>query len=131
MPTQIIDTSLHLPAFPPQYTGPGNLIGNPVQSGDDTCCLYGYFISSTGNAVQVNVGFAPKEVEAIDVTGVLVWRWQLGMPASNSLKTATAAVTVDTGSAITVTTDLAGNGSVIFSTTLCGNAKIICYRIQG
>jgi hypothetical protein len=130
MPTQIIDTSLHLPAFPPAYTGPGTLIGNPVQSGDDTCCVYGYF-TSAGNAVQINVGFAPKEVEVIDVTGVLVWRWMLGMPASNSIKTATGAVTIDTASMFAVTTDLAGNGFVTLSATMVGTGKVISYRVQG
>jgi hypothetical protein len=130
MPTQIIDASLHTTTFPPAYTGPGNLIGNSVQAGDDTCCLYGFF-TSAGNAVQINCGFAPKEVECIDVTGVLVWRWMLGMPASNSIKTATGATTIDTASMFTVTTDLAGNGSVTLSATLVGTGKVISYRIQG
>jgi hypothetical protein len=129
MPTQIIDTSLHAAAIPATYTGPGNLVGNAVNSrGAD---VYGFFTSSTGNAVQINVGFAPLQVDIIDVTGVLTWGWMLGIPATNSIKTATAAMTVDTGSAITVTTDLAGNGSVLLSTTLCGNAKTICYHVMG
>ena len=129
MPTQIIDTALHVAAIPAGYTGPGNLVGNAVNSqGKD---VYGSFISSTGNAVQINCGFAPLQVEIVDVTGVLTWGWQLGMPATNSIKTATAAVTVDATSAIVVTSDLAGNGSVLLSTGLCGNAKTICYHIQG
>jgi hypothetical protein len=130
MPTQIIDTSLHLPAFPPAYTGPGNLIGNPVQSGDDTSGVFGYF-TSAGNAVQINCGFAPNEVEVTDVTGVLVWKWSRGMPATNSVKTATGATTIDTTSGITVTTDLAGNGYVTLSAALVGTGKVINYRIQG
>ena len=28
MPTQIIDTALHVAAIPAGYTGPGNLVGN-------------------------------------------------------------------------------------------------------
>jgi len=131
MPTQIIDTSLHTAAIPATYTGPGNLVGNPVNSGGGAKEVYGFFTSSTGNAVQINCGFAPLQVDIVDVTGVLAWSWQLGMPATNSIKTATAAVTVDTASNILVTTDLAGNGSVLLSTTLCGNAKVICYHIQG
>lgn len=131
MPTQIIDTALHTAAIPATYTGPGNLVGNPVGSGGAECDIFGYFTSSTGNAVQINCGFAPMQVEIIDVTGVLTWKWQLGMPATNSIKTATGAMTIDTASNITVTTDLAGNGNVLLSTTLCGNAKTICYHIQG
>jgi hypothetical protein len=54
MPTQIIDTALHVAAIPATYTGPGNLVGNSVNSqGKD---VYGSFISSTGNAVQINCG---------------------------------------------------------------------------
>jgi hypothetical protein len=129
MPTQIIDTSLHVAAFPPQYTGPGNLIGNPVNSrGAD---VYGFFTSSTGNAVQINVGFQPLQVDVIDVAGVVTWSWMLGMPPTNSIKTATAAMTIDTGSAITVATDVAGNGTVTLSSALCGNAKTICYHVMG
>jgi hypothetical protein len=129
VPTQIIDTSLHAAAIPATYTGPGNLVGNCVNAfGKD---VFGYFTSSTGNAVQINCGFAPLQVAVIDVTGVLTWAWQLGMPASNSVKTATGAVTIDTGGAITVTVDLAGNGQVLLSTTLCGNAKVICFHVQG
>lgn len=131
MPTQIIDTSLHVAAFPPGYTGPGNLIGNPVNSGGGAKEVFGFFTSSTGNAVQINVGFQPLMVDITDVTGVLLWSWQLGMPATNSIKTATGAVTIDTASNILVTSDLAGNGSVLLSATLCGNAKTICYHIQG
>jgi hypothetical protein len=129
MPTQIIDTSLHAAAIPATYTGPGNLVGNAVNSrGAD---VYGFFTSSTGNPVQINVGFQPLQVDIIDVTGVLTWSWMLGMPLTNSIKTATAAMTVDTTGAITVATDLAGNGNVLLSTALCGNAKVIAYHIMG
>lgn len=131
MPTQIIDTSLHLAAFPLGYTGPGNLIGNCVNSnGKD---VFGFFTSSTGNAVQINVGFQALQIEIIDVTGTLLWQWQWGMPANNSVKTTmgTVACVLDTGGAITVATDVAGNGTVTLSTTLCGNAKNICYHIHG
>jgi hypothetical protein len=133
MATQIIDTSLHLAAFPLGYTGPGNLIGNPVQSGGEACDVYGFFTSSTGNAVQINVGFQPLQVDIVDVTGALTWHWQWGMPASNSVKVTlgTIAGVIDTTSAITVTTDIAGNGQVTLSTGLCGNAKNICFHIQG
>ena len=53
MPTQIIDTSLHVAAIPAAYTGPGNLVGNSVNSqGKD---VYGNFLSA-GNVVQINAG---------------------------------------------------------------------------
>jgi hypothetical protein len=128
MPTRIIDTSLHVPVFPPAYTGPGTLIGNPVNSqGKD---VFGYF-TSDGNVVQINVGFTPLKVDITDVAGVLMWSWQLGMPATNSIKTATGATTIDTASGITVFTDVAGNGQVTLSATICGTGKVICYQVQG
>lgn len=128
MATQIIDTSLHGAAIPANYTGPGNLAGNCVNSiGKD---VYGFF-TSAGNPVQINCGFSPMQVDIVDVTGVLLWHWQLGMPATNSIKTATGAVTVDATSAIVVATDLAGNGTVTLSAAMVGSAKNICYAIQG
>ena len=128
MPTQIIDTSLHTAAIPATYTGPGNLVGNAVNSlGED---VFGYF-TSAGNVVQLNVGFQPLKVEITDVTGVLQWTWTLGMPATNTLKTATGAMTVDATSAIVVATDLAGNGIVTLSAALVGTGKVINYHIEG
>jgi hypothetical protein len=128
MPTQIIDTSLHAAAIPATYTGPGNLVGNAVNSqGKD---VYGFF-TSAGNAVQINVGFQPLWVDVTDVAGVLLWSWTLGMPATNSIKTATGATTIDTASGITVATDLAGNGTVTLSATVVGSGKTICYHVQG
>jgi hypothetical protein len=130
MPTQIIDTSLHVAAIPATYTGPGNLVGNSVNSqGKD---VYGNF-TSAGNAVQINVGFTPLSVDIMDVTGALMWHWQVGMPAINSVKTTlgTVACVLDATSAITVATDLAGNGTVTLSAAMVGSAKNICYAIQG
>lgn len=125
MPTQIIDTSLHVAAFPPGYTGPGNLIGNSVNSIGKA--VFGNFTSSTGNAVQINCGFAPMRVDVFDITGVLSWTWQFGMPVTNTIKNAA----VDATSAIVVATGVGGTGTVTLSTGLCGNAKNICYSIQG
>lgn len=128
MPTRIIDTALHVAPIPAAYTGPGTLAGNSVNSqGKD---VSGFF-TSDGNAVQINVGFAPLQVDIVDTAGVLLWAWQLGMPATNSIKTATGAVTVDATSAIVVAVDLAGNGTVTLSAALCGSAKNICYHING
>jgi hypothetical protein len=125
---QIIDTSLHTAVIPPTYTGPGNLVGNCANSqGKD---VYGFF-TSAGQAVQINCGFAPLQVDITDVTGVLTWSWTLGLPATNSIKTATAAMTIDATSAIVVTVDLAGNGTVTLSAALVGSGKVICFHVQG
>jgi len=130
MPTQIIDTSLHTSAIPATYVGPGNLVGNCQHSGDDACDIYGFF-TSAGNAVQINCGFAPKLAEAIDVTGVLTWKWQLGLPATNTLKSSASAMSIDTTSAIVVTTDPAGNALVTLSAALVGSGKTIQFHVQG
>jgi hypothetical protein len=130
MATQIIDTSLHTAAFPPTYTGPGNLIGNCVDSIGEGADVYGFF-TSTGNIAQINCGFQALSVDITDVTGVLTWHWQLGMPATNSIKTATAAMTIDTTGGITVTSDPAGNTNVSLSAAVCGSGKVICFHIQG
>jgi hypothetical protein len=129
MPTQIIDGSLHTATIPATYTGPGNLVGNCVTAKPEND-IFGYF-TSAGNAVQINCGFAPLQVDLVDVTGVLTWSWQLGLPATNSIKTATGATTVDATSAIVVTTDLAGNGLVTLSAALVGTGKVICFHVQG
>ena len=129
MPTQIIDASLHVAAFPATYTGPGNLIGNAVTGNLDND-VYGFF-TSAGNVVQINCGFQALAVDVTDVAGVLLWHWQLGMPATNSIRTATAAMTIDSTGAISVTTDPAGNTNVTLSVTLVGSGKTICYHVSG
>jgi len=130
MPTQIIDASLHTTAFPPTYIGPGNLIGNCIQANTASADVFGFF-TSAGNAVQINCGFAALQVEITDVTGVLMWKWQLGMPATNTMKSAAAALSVDTTGAITVTSDPAGNTNVTLSAALVGTGKVICFHVQG
>ena len=133
MPVNIVDASLHTATFPAQYTGPGNLIGNCVQSAGDEADVHGYFTSVSGNTVQVNCGFQPLTVDVVNTTDAITWHWQYGMPASNSVKIVlgTVAGTLDTTSAITVVVDLAGNGNVTFSTGLCGANKNICFHIEG
>jgi hypothetical protein len=131
MPTRIIDASLHGSTIPATYTGPGTLAGNCVQAGGGAVPdVYGNF-TSDGNVVQINCGFRPLLVDITDVAGVLMWQWQLGMPATNSIKTATAAVTVDATSGIVVTVDLAGNGTVTLSAALVGSGKNILFHIAG
>ena len=131
MPTRIIDASLHGSAFPAAYTGPGTLVGNCIHAGGGAMPdVYGNF-TSDGNVVQINCGFRPLHVDVIDTAGVLLWDWQQGMPATNAIKTATGAVTVDTTSAITVNVDPAGNAQVTLAAALVGTGKNICFHIQG
>jgi len=132
MATLIIDPSLHVSSFPATYTGPGTLIGNALQTGSQDTELYGYFTSVTGDPVQINVGFQPLKVEIVNETDTILWTWQYGLAATHSVKTVAAGtVTVDTGSAVTVSTDVAGNCTVTLSTTLCGAAKNILFHISG
>ncbi len=133
MATQVIDTALHLAAFPPGYTGPGTLIGNCVNSGGVVCDVYGFFTSSTGNDVRIDVGFKALQVDILDATGAIMWHWRWGMPANNTIKMTlgTIAGVVDTTGAIVVVAGLGGTGQVNLSQALCGNGKNICYRVQG
>jgi hypothetical protein len=130
MPTQIIDASLHTTAFPATYIGPGNLIGNCVQANSLSNDVFGYF-TSAGNAVQINCGFQAVQVDIADVTGVLLWHWQLGMPATNTFKSAAAALSIDTSGAVAITTDPAGNTNVTLSAATVGTGKVINFHIQG
>lgn len=126
MPTQVIDTALHLAAFPVGYTGPGTMIGNCVNSGGEACDVFGFF-TSDGNVVQLNVGFKPLMVEIVDVAGVLTWKWQWGMPANNSIKNAA----IDATGAITIAVGQGGSGLVTLSAGLVGTGKAICYHVTG
>ena len=130
MPLQIIDASLHTTSFPATYTGPGNLIGNCVQASVITNDVFGYF-TSAGNPVQINCGFQALQVDIADVTGVLLWHWQLGMPATNTFKSAAAALSVDTSGGVSITSDPAGNTNVTLSATVVGTGKVICFHVQG
>lgn len=138
MTTNVIDTSIHGSSFPSTYTGPGTLIGNPIQDGADAGGqgVSGYF-TSNGNATEILCGFVPTEVEIVNTTDGITWEWQYGMPAANSVKFVlggSLAGTQDTGSAITVTGSInngtGGNGSVTLSSTLCGTSKNITYKIS-
>ncbi len=132
MTTDVIDCALHVSSFPTTYTGPGTLIGN-VYMLTDSDGVGGHF-TSDGNAVQINNGFLPSEIEIFNTTDGITWRQLAGMPAANSEKFVlggSLAGTQDTGSAITVQPDYApGNvASVLLSATLCGTSKNIVFRI--
>ena len=130
MATKTIDLAFHGSTFPATYTGKGDLIGNPVinRTGDE---ISGYF-TGTGDAVSIPVGFAPNAIEVIDETNVVLWKWRRGLTAGNTVKQVTAGTTtVDTGSAIVVSADLAGNATVTLSATLAASAANLVYRITG
>lgn len=131
MAVNIIDGGLHGSAFPATYTGPGNLIGNCIQSLGKM--LAGFCTSVSGNTIQINCGFAPLAVTVCDMTGNLEWYWQVGFPANSTLKytLGTIAGVVDTTGQITVTTDPAGNAQVNLGLTLCGAAKLLSFQVIG
>ena len=131
MTTDVIDPQFHLSAFPATYVGVGTLIGNPYLD-MDTNELSGYF-TSTGNNVQIALGFAAQEIEIFNVTDNVRWQWRRGLPATNTIKTVAAGtVTIDTTSAITVVTDLHGKSIVTFAAAAAvPSAKLIIYDIEG
>lgn len=132
--TDIIDGGTYVRAT--NYTGPGTIDGHCLNAGGVAQMLSGYF-TSAGNAVQINTGFKPRLVEAFNETDVLLWRWQHGMAAANSLKFngTGPAITVDTGTMIAISTDSpvgdAGNHTVTLHATLCGTSKNITFVIRG
>lgn len=61
-------------------------------------------VTGDGTALSVTLGFRPKSVKLVNITGVIVWEKIDGMLDSNSLKTVTAGtLTVDTTSALVIT----------------------------
>lgn len=59
-------------------------------------------ITADGAALTINPGFQPRRVILYDPASVLKWEWALGMPITDSYKFATGAMTIDTNSAIVV-----------------------------
>lgn len=105
-----------------------------IVQGPDADIIAG-FLTGTGAAIIIPVGFFPTKVEVINWTGVVKWEWMYGAPATDSLKVVTAGTeTTDTGSAIVVTPDAAGgNGDVcyvVISATLAVNAQVLSFRIE-
>jgi hypothetical protein len=129
MTTDVIDTQLHLTAFPAQYIGPGTLIGNPALL-DPVSQINGYFTGS-GNNVQISAGEAVQEVEIFNVTDNVWWVWRRGLPATNTIKTVAAGTqTLDTTSAIVVTT-VEGKSVIVLAAAAVPSAKLILYKIVG
>ena len=129
MTTKIIDIAFHEASFPATYTGVGTLIGNPIYSEDGD--VEGYF-TGTGDAVSIPIGSQAVHIKIVDVTDNIIWEWYRGFPATDTLKTVAAGTrTVDTTSAIVVTTDFAGNSTVLLSAALAASGSLITDEIEG
>ena len=125
----VIDINIHGSAFPGTYIGNGTLLGNSRYS-DVARVVTGYF-TSDGNAVDIPLGFEPQHVEFIDVTDVVIYDWQRGLPAGDTIKTVTAGTTtVDTGSVEVVST-FDGRSTVSLSAAAASTAKLWLYKIIG
>ena len=130
MTVNVIDVALHLTAFPTTYTGPGNLIGNPLLSppGQSTLSLY---FTGAGNVTNIPLGSVPVRITLVNITDNIVWEWFRGLPATNTIKTvSTGTRTVDTGSAIVVTTDLMGNATVSLPAATAVNSSAFVATIH-
>ena len=131
MSTKYIDLNIHGSSFPSTYIGSGTLIGNPIVTVGGMIAASGYF-TGTGDAVVIATGFQPTRVRVIDETDVIIWEWDRGLAATHTIKQVTAGTTtVDTTSAIVVSTDLAGNSTVTLSAALAVSGSNLIYRIEG
>ena len=143
MTVNAIDTNLHLSAFPATYVVPGYLqalgytattnllIGNPLHTDPGTIRISGYF-TGAGNVTQIPIGFQPTSISIIDVTNNIQWDWYRGLPATDVIKTvSTGTRTVDTTSAIVVSTDLSGNTVLTIAAATAANAAVLIYKIDG
>jgi hypothetical protein len=141
MTTNGIDVTFHGSSFPATYIVPGALqvlgftstanllIGNPLFSDDGD--ISGYF-TGAGNVVDIPVGTEVAAVTITDVTDNIRWDWYRGMAATNTIKTVAAGTrTVDTTSAISVSTDLAGNSTITLSAALAAASSLLIYEIEG
>lgn len=129
MATKIIDCAFTGASFPATYTGVGTLVGNILQDGGVGQMTSGNF-TSTNEPVELRIGYQPRRITVINETDGVVWQKTVGMAAANSLKIDTA-VAVDTNGYITFDDMLAGNFRITMSATLVGNAKAICFIVEG
>ena len=131
MATKYIDINLHASSFPATYTGVGTLIGNPLVTDPGTERISGYF-TGTGDAVIIPLGTQPTHISVVDVTGNIVWEWYRGLAATNTLKNVAAGTrTVDATSALVVSVDLAGNGTLTIAAAVAVNTNLLIYSIEG
>jgi hypothetical protein len=131
MTVNVIDINFHGSAIPSSgYVGPGNLVGNPLVSTGGTTRVSGYF-TGAGNVTNIPLGTLPTYVGIFDITNNISWEWFRGMPATDVFKTVAAGTrTVDTTSAIVVTTDNAGNATVALTAALAASSAVLCYSIE-
>jgi hypothetical protein len=130
MTTDVIDLTFHGSSFPTTYIGVGTKVGNPLSAVSNPPRISGYF-TGAGNVVSIPVGFQPSHVRIVDETDVIIWDWYKGLAATHTIKQVTAGTTtVDTTSAILVSTDLAGNCTITLTAALAVNAANICYVID-
>ena len=141
MTINAIDITFHGSSFPATYIVPGPLqalgfttstnllIGNPLYSDDGD--ISGYF-TGVGNVVDIPVGTQVAAVTIVDITDNIRWDWYRGLPATNTVKTVAAGTrTIDTTSAISVSTDFAGNSTITLSAALAASGSLLIYEIEG
>lgn len=130
MSTNVIDINVHGSAFPATYTGPGTILGNPLVSASGISGIAGYF-TGNGNATNIPIGTLPIHVAIFDATNNISWDWYRGLPATDTVKGVAAGTrTIDTGSAIVVTVDYAGNATVSLSAALAASGALLIYEIE-
>ena len=89
--------------------------------------------TSDGTTITINSGFSPRWIRVVNTTDVIIWEWNEGLAATNTIKTVTAGTTtIDTGSAIVVPVDpghatAAGSNTFTISSTAAGTAKAISW----
>lgn len=131
MTTNVIDTTIHGSSFPTGYTGAGTIAASCKNAGGIINQANGFF-TSNNNATQINLGFRPLKITLINITDVIKWEWFYGFGATQALKTVTGGtMTVDTGTAFSVSTDLAGNHTLTISAAANGNAKALVFSVDG
>jgi hypothetical protein len=130
MTTDVIDLTFHGSSFPTTYIGVGTKVGNPQSAVAVPSTISGYF-TGAGNVVSIPVGFQPSHVQIINETDNIQWDWFRGLAATHTIKqVAAGTTTVDTTTAIAVSTDLAGNCTITLTAALAVNSSNIIYVID-
>lgn len=75
-------------------------------------------ITADGNPLTLTVGYQPRKITLYDVAAGTIWKWVQGLPAGSCFKNAAAGFTVDTTSAIVVTSKDTENAAAIAAGTI-------------
>lgn len=76
-------------------------IGAYGQAGNAYNFANGGYTGDGSGSIAVALGFTPRWVKILDVTGVIIYEWFADMPATDSIKTVTGGTTtIDTNSAV-------------------------------